>query len=224
MLSIQQYYFKCDIPYIMKEFFEPAYQVKLDQAIQELESKSSVELVTVIYPESARYRDIELWGGVFIAFLALTYKFMHPEAIHFYFILFGTLLFFVLGVSLVRWIKPLKRLLTNRKRMRRKAEIMARAIFQKAQIYRTSHHTGILLFISTFEKEVVLIWDIGVDLVLNIDELDELQFQFGQIFDTKDAPEALLKKIKASIPILEAHLPVQPNDINELPNHLEVTL
>ncbi len=208
----------------MQTFFDTEYQAQLDQAIQELESKSSVELVTVIYPESDRYRDIELWGGIFFGFMALTYKFMHPEIIHFYAILFGTLLFFSIGIGIVRYVKPLKRILTNKKRMRRKAEIMARAVFQKGQIYKTSHHTGILLFVSVFEKEAVLLWDIGVDIELNIDELDQLQFEFGQIFDHANPAELLLTKIRESIPVFEAHLPVQPDDVNELPNHMQVEL
>ena len=208
----------------MTNFFDPAYQNKLDAAIQELESKSSVEFVVVIYPESNRYRDAELVGGIFLAFSILILGFMLPHEIHIYAILFGTLLGFSLGIGMVSKIKSLKRFLLNNKRMRRYSEIMARAIFQKAHIHRTSHHTGVLLFISAFEHQAVLLWDIGVDVELTIDELDKLQFQFSEIFDVENPPEALLTKIKGSIPIFEGHLPVQPNDINELPNHLHVEL
>lgn len=205
-------------------FFTPAYQSKLDEAIQELESKSSVELVVVIYPESGNYRDIDLWGGIFLAFTALVVKFMVPAIIHIYAILFGTLIFFSLGIGLVKWIKPLKRFLINDKRTRRQCEIMARAIFQKAHIHRTSHHTGVLLFVSAFEHQTVLLWDIGVDVELTIDELDALQLQFNEIFKSATPEEELLKKIKDCIPVFERHLPVQPNDVNELPNHLQVEL
>ncbi|WMX15484.1 MULTISPECIES: hypothetical protein [unclassified Aureispira] len=208
----------------MNTFFTPEYQEELDAAIQALESKSSVELVTVIYPECDNYRDIELWGGIFLAFLALVVKFMIPTIIHIYAILFGTLLFFSLGIGIIKWFPKLKHALIHKKRMRRQAEIMARAIFQKAHIHRTSQHTGVLLFISTFERQAVLLWDIGVDIELTIDELDKLQFQFNEVFNAPEPPQALLAKIRASIPIFEEHLPVQPNDINELPNHLHVEL
>lgn len=208
----------------MKAFFEPEYQNRLDEAIQELESKSSVELVVVIYPEANRYRDVELWGGICLAFLVLVIKFMVPAMIHIYAILLGTLLAFSLGIGLVTWVKPLKHWLVNTKRMRRQSEIMARAVFQKANIHRTSQHTGVLLFIAGFEQEAVLLWDIGVDVELTIDELDKLKSEFNQIFAAAQPEEALLKTIKESIPVFEAHLPVQPNDINELPNHLHVEL
>jgi len=208
----------------MNAFFVSNYQEELDAAIQELESKSSVELVTVIYPECDNYRDIELWGGIFLAFIALVIKFMVPAIIHIYAILLGTLLFFSLGIGIIKWFPSLKYLLINKKRMRRQTEIMARAIFQKAHIHRTSHHTGVLLFVSIFERQTVLLWDIGVDVELTIDELDKLQFQFNEIFSTSNPPQALLAKIKASILVFEGHLPVQPNDINELPNHLHVEL
>lgn len=208
----------------MKTFFEPDYQTQLDETIQGLESKSSVEFVVVIYPESSNYRDIELWGGIFLAFASLVCQFMVPAVIHIYAILFGTLLAFSLGIGLIKWIKPLKRFLINNKRMRRKAEIMARAIYQKAGIHRTSHHTGVLLFLSTFEHQAVLLWDIGVDVELTIDELDGLELQFNGIFKSANPSEALLTKIADCTPIFEKHLPVQPNDINELPNHLQVEL
>ncbi len=208
----------------MSNFFDPEYQNRLDEAIQELESKSSVELVAVIYPESCNYRDIELIGGIFLALSTLILGFMVPHEIHFYAILFGTLISFPLGTILIKRIKSLKRALINKKRKRRQCEIMGRAIFQKAKIHRTSQHTGVLLFLSVFEREAVLLWDIGVDIQLTIDELDDLQSQFSEIFDVSDAPEALLTKIKESIAVFERHLPVQPNDINELPNHLQVEL
>ena len=73
-------------------------------------------------------------------------------------------------------------------------------------------------------KNISLSEDIGVDVELTIDELDKLQFQFSEIFNTPNPPQALLAKIRASIPVFEGHLPVQPNDINELPNHLHVEL
>jgi putative membrane protein len=208
----------------MNAFFASDYQEELDATIQQLESKSSVEFVTVIYPECDNYRDIELWGGIFLAFIALVVKFMVPAVIHIYAILFGTLLFFSLGIGIVKRVPSLKYALLNKKRMRRQAEIMARAIFQKAHIHRTSQHTGVLLFVSTFERQAVLLWDIGVDVELTIDELDKLQFQFSEIFNTPNPPQALLAKIRGSIPVFEGHLPVQPNDINELPNHLHVEL
>jgi len=208
----------------MSTFFDPEYQERLDEAIQELELKSSVEFVVVIYPESSNYRDIDLLGGVFLAFTILVLGFMLPHEIHMYAILFGTVLGFSLGVTLVKALKGLKRRLVNKKRLRRQSEIMARAIFQKAHIHRTSHHTGVLLFLSLFEQEAVLLWDLGVDIELTIDELDKLEFQFSELFDVDQPEEALLSKIEGSIPVFEAHLPVQPNDINELPNHLQVEL
>lgn len=208
----------------MSTFSEPAYQTKLDETIQELESKSSIEFVVVVYPESNNYRDVELWGGIFLAFAVLTYAFMTPTEIDIYIILFGTLLAFSLGIGLIKWVKPLKRFLINTQRMRRNSEIMARAIFQKAGVYRTSGHTGVLLFLSEFEHQTILLWDLGVDMELTIDELEEMQLRFSTIFKTTDVAATLLTEIEACTPVFEQRLPIQPNDINELPNHLKIEL
>lgn len=208
----------------MKQFFEESFRTDLDQVIQELEEQSSVELVTVIYPEADQYRDVELLGGVFFLFVALLYFFFAPTVFGNYTILFGTWLAFVIGVGMVRWIKPLKRLLVVNKRKTRMTEIMARAIFQKAHVYRTSANTGILLFIAGFERKTYLLWDLGVDMALDIDELEELQNAFQAIFEATEPAQALLAKIKASTTVFQRELPLQPNDVNELPNHIEVQL
>ena len=108
--------------------------------------------------------------------------------------------------------------------MKRTAEIMARAIFQKAHLHRTSHHTAVLAFVSIFERKVVVLWDIGVDMALNIEELDQLALAFDRIFEDDNPAQALLRAIEQSTGLFEAHLPIHPNDINELPNHLSVDL
>lgn len=208
----------------MKTFFESSYQNRLDQAIQELELRSSVEFVTVIYPQSDDYRDVELWGGIVLAATCLVVTFMMPMVIHLYTILLGTFLSFSLGIGLVKYIPSLKRFLLNKKRAQRHAEIMARAIFQKAHLHRTSHHTAVLLFVSVLEQQTALLWDLNVDLALTVEELDDLTATFQAIFEQKQAEEALLQGIQGSIPTFEASLPIQPNDINELPNHLQVQL
>lgn len=208
----------------MKTFFEGSYQNRLDQAIQELELRSSVEFVTVIYPHSDDYRDTELWGGIILAATCLVVTFMVPMVIHLYTILLGTLLSFSLGIGLVKYWPSLKRFLLNKKRTQRHAEIMARAVFQKAHLHRTSHHTAVLLFVSVLEQQTTLLWDLNVDIALTIEELDELTATFQAIFENSQPEEALLKGIQESIPTFEASLPIQPNDINELPNHLQVQL
>lgn len=208
----------------MKIFFEDAYQTRLDQVIQELELRSSVEFVTVIYPNSDDYRDIELWGGVVLATTFLVTTFMWPSEIHFYTILLGTFLCFSLGIGIIKKFPVLKRFLLNKKRTKRHAEIMARAVFQKAHLHRTSHHTAVLLFISALEQQTTLLWDLNVDLELTIEELDHLSAEFQALFQAAQPEEALLKSIRDSISLFEASLPVRPNDINELPNHLHVQL
>lgn len=208
----------------MKQFFEESFRTDLDQVIQYLEEQSSVELVTVIYPQADQYRDIELLGGVFCLFVALLYFFFAPTVFGNYTILLGTWFSFLIGVGMVRWIKPLKRLLVVNKRKTRMTEIMARAIFQKAHIYRTSAHTGMLLFIAVFEQKTYLLWDLGIDMALDINELEGLQASFQTIFESDEPAQALLAKIKASTTVFQKELPLQPNDVNELPNHIEVQL
>ena len=200
------------------------YQDRLDKAIQELELRSSVEFVTVIYPQSDDYRDIELWGGIILAAIYLVTTFMIPTEIHLYTILLGTFLCFSLGIGIVKFFPSLKRFLLNKKRSARHAEIMARAVFQKAHLYRTTHHTAVLLFVSVLEQQTTLLWDLNVDLELTVEELDQLSAKFQALFNAPQPEEALLQHINDSIPLFEACLPIQPNDINELPNHLHVQL
>ena len=88
------------------------------------------------------------------------------------------------------------------------------------QTYATRHRTGLLLFISELERQVVVRADSGIDQCVGQDgwqaQVDRLTSRIRE----GRAVDGVLEVIGALRGPLAAALPVQPNDTNELPNEI----
>jgi putative membrane protein len=200
------------------------FKTKLYKQIKEIEDNSLVEIVAVIKLQSGTYKDIPYRVGVVVLFLAYTYFMFAPAVFDVYLIYFMTIASFFVGFSIIEFIPSLKRLLTSKKRKNKQVELHARAIFQKAGIRHTSEKIGILIYISLFEKKVTLIADSGAEEALPGEEWKKLETGFQAIFSTQDTLAALLSQLQTSKAIFSEYIPSVEDDVNELPDNINVEL
>jgi putative membrane protein len=205
-----------------KPFFNPTFQTQLEDAIIDFENRCNVELVVVVKDRSDDYKDIELWVAILAATIALFIFFFTPPIYGDFLILTGYGLAFLLGLLAFRLFPKLKRPFISKKRRTRSAEIAARAIFQKAGLYKTAQHTGLLVYISLLEQQVTMIADFGIEKHLSTEELHQLKDAFQSIFKSNPADDSLIKVISDSIAVFEQRIPVLENNESELPNTLHI--
>ena len=142
-----------------------------------------------------------------------------------YVISFATLLSFLLGYLLVQVLQPLKRSLVPQKRKKRAVEVYARAIFQKGRIHYTREHTGLLVFVSVFERMVYLVPDVGLTTAIPEHLWHEIEKKFNDIFNGDDfVTEALMRELTELKILLNKYVPPVDDDINEIPDDLKVEL
>ena len=204
--------------------FNGNFKTKLYKTIKEIEDNSLIEIVTVIKPQSGTYKDISYGAGVVFLFLAYTYFMFAPAVFDVYLIYFMTITSFFLGFSIIEFIPQLKRLLTSKKRKNKQVELYARAIFQKAGIRHTSEKIGILIYISLFEKKVIIIADSGAEEALPFEEWETLKIGFQGIFGIHSIQEKFIEQLKLSQKIFTKYIPSSDNDINELSDNLDVEI
>lgn len=204
--------------------FKHDFKTKLYETIEDIENNSLVEVVAVVKEKSGEYQNIPLWFASVTMFLTYTF-FMFSETIfNVYFIYFGTLFSFVFVYFLIDLIKPIKRLLTNNKRLVRNTDIYARAVFQKGGIRFTSEKIGVLFYVSLFEKRVKIIADRGAFTLVPNEYWRQFKKDFNSIFDSDNPADTFIDELKKTKVIFsEFILPIE-NDINELPDDLEVDL
>jgi putative membrane protein len=117
------------------------------------------------------------------------------------------------------WIAPFARLFLPR--ARRQAEVLqyAQALFLEAELHRTLRRDGILLLVSLFEHEVVVLADRGVREKLGSAGLEPVIAATTARLARGLLKDALLEGLARLEQALAAHgLRAQPGDANELPD------
>ena len=207
----------------MKRFNED-FKTKLYSTIEDIENNSLVEIVSIIKARSGKYTNVSLWAGITLMILAYTFFMFAPINFDVYLIYFMTLLSFLVGYWAVELINPLQRILIRKKVMKRNVELYGRAIFQKGGIRHTNEKIGVLIFVSLFEKEVFILPDKGAETMVPAEDWNKINKEFQSIFESKDIPTDFLEKLNSCKDIFSEFIPPIENDINELPDDLDVEI
>jgi putative membrane protein len=129
----------------------------------------------------------------------------------------------ILGSLLVSAWVPLRRLLISQKQMDECTRQRAENAFLEEEVFATRHRTGIMIFISFFEHEVIVMADRGISKVVDQKEWDKIvsdlvgQIRQGRIID---GIEAGIKRCGDIL--LEKGFHKTPDDVNELRDDLRI--
>jgi putative membrane protein len=206
------------------ERFNDAFKSKLYNTIEDIEKNSMVEIVTVIKANSGKYRDVSLWFSVAFMFLCSVFLMFSHFEFNVYVIWMTTFVAFIIGFLCIELIKPFKRLFIGKKRMHKITDIYARAVFQKGGIRFTEKRIGVLFYVSLFEKRVEILPDRGAFTALPGEMWTLFENNFQTVFQFKDVADALIKELQKTKPVFAQYILPIENDINELPDNLEVDI
>ncbi len=186
----------------------------MGEAVTDAELHTAAEFVVVVKRSSAPWRGVDLAAGAVVAFLVLLVLIFHPQPVADETIPIDVLVAFVVAALLTSNVGAVKRVLLPRKRCQDQVRMAARAAFVDQGISRTSGRTGVLVFVSMFERRTELVADVGVDAKLLEAQARaiEASVRRGPNFDT------FVEAVRALGPALEAALPRSADDVNELPD------
>ncbi len=204
--------------------FNKDFKMSLYKTIGDIENNSLVEVVTIIKAQSGNYRAVSLRAGIILLFVFYTFFMFSPFEFDVYLIYFFTIFSFLLGYAFFELILPVKRFFIKEKIFNKNVDIYGRAIFQKGGIRFTNDKIGVLIFLSLFEKKVKIIADRGAETSVPDEEWIKIKYGFQTIFDKSDIPSAFIEELKKCKIIFAKYIPPIENDINELPDDLEIEL
>lgn len=207
----------------MKRFNEE-FKTSLYETIKDIENNSLVEVVSIIKAQSGKYRDVSLWFGLAVLLVFYTFFMFAPIDFYVSVIYLFTILSFFVGYFFLELVPSLKRKFINQKKLEKSAEIYARAIFQKGGIRFTKDKIGVLIYVSLFEKKVTIIADRGAETYVPDEEWTNIKSGFQNIFDKSSITTAFIEELSNCKAIFSQYIPPIENDINELPDDLEVEL
>jgi len=216
--------------------FSEADRRRVAQAIQDGESKTSAEIVPVIARSSGRYDRPEDIVGLWLAIIGIivvwyifpsskiesgSWDTAEPvwELVAF---LAVTVVGFVLGAFLATQIGWLRRLFTPAKQMREEVFGRARQVFFDNRVYRTAGASGVLLYVSQYERMAAVIADQSIIDKLGQPQIDQTCAEFTRLLSERTAIDALCETARSLGQRLSGVLPRAQDDVNELSDALVV--
>ena len=211
----------------MKKIFKEEELEKIKKAVEVAEKETSAEIVPVFFESSGSFTDTYWKSGIlfatFFSFISLLYYHLNtglwglsPQI--FFLMQMGVGLIGVLAVYLFpSW----KRLLIDRQEVKAKVRDISYRVFLEEEVFNTKQRTGMLLFMSFFEKEAVILGDVGINKKVSPDVWVGILKQLTEGMKKGDKTEAIINCIHSMGNLLKQY-PIEPNDINELKNDLRV--
>jgi putative membrane protein len=202
---------------------------RIKAAVFEAESKISGEIVPVFVESSGSYTIANYRGGLIAAistFLSIIFLDRYAPQYAIYDPLMILIIFLVAGILgglASHYILPLKRLLANQAHKDAATRVRAERAFLEQEVFNTRDRTGILIFVSFFEQEVIVMADKGISKVVDQREWDALvRLIIDGIRRNKliDGLEAAIKR--SGEILLEKGFLRAEDDINELGDDLRI--
>jgi putative membrane protein len=209
--------------------FTPQDLERIKAAVHTAEAKISGEIVPVFVEKSghytiATYRGFLALAG--LAFLAIivfdryipTLAIYDPLMIFLMVILVG-----LIGSLAAHYIDPFKRILMSQTHLDQATRKRAENAFLEEEVFNTRHRTGIMIFISFFEREVIVMADRGISKVVEQKEWDKMvrsiteNIRLGKV--TEGIEAAILRSGEL---LLEKGFLKTVDDVNELRDDLRM--
>ncbi len=215
--------------------FDHEARQRMAQAIGEAEAQTSAEIVPVAASASGRYDRAEdivgLWfGGGALAVAWWLYPLPKDTApgdwsaaapVWQLIVLLAALVFgFVVGAAVGSRVGWLRRLFTHRAEMHEEVFGRARQIFFDNRVHHTESSTGVLVYLSLYERVAAIVADQAVLDSLGQQTLDELCLDFVQRLRAANPTDAFCQVIAELGERLGAVLPCADDDKNELSDAL----
>jgi len=195
-------------------------------AVEAAEKRTRGEIVPMVVPVSALYRDASHLAGLIMALLALAllvafdygWESWHWSGGHPGWSVIIVLAAYVLG-SLAGRSPSVIRLLTSQDRMKRKVELRAQRAFYEQGLHKTREGTGILILLSTLERRVQILADRAIDERVPSGTWDALVDDLVRGIQAGRETETVCRVIAKCGDLLAVHFPAcegdNPNELSD---------
>lgn len=216
----------------LKKKFSEADLQRIKNAVRQAENNISGEIVPVIVERSghyltARYKGSILLATIFFAIIIVLDRYVIDASNTLYydplFIFFVVVVAGLAGALLTTVSARVQRLMISQRQMDECTRQRAENAFLEEEVFNTRHRTGIMIFISFFEHEVIVMADRGISKVVNQTEWDKIvgdligHIRAGKVVDGIEAGINRCGQI-----LLEKGFNKTADDVNELRDDLRI--
>ena len=202
---------------------------RIKAAVRKAEDKISGEIVPVFVEKSghysiATYRGFLVLAGLAFLSIIIFDRYIPSLAIYDPLLIFlSVTLVGLIGALAANYIDPLKRILMSQSHLDQATRKRAENAFLEEEVFATRHRTGIMIFVSFFEREVIIMADRGISKVVEQKEWDKMvrgiteNIRMGKVAEGIEA--AILRSGEI---LLEKGFLKTVDDVNELRDDLRM--
>ena len=201
-------------------FLTDAAKQALSDAVRDVESRCSAEVVVAVRARSGSYLHADLIAGILTALAGLIALLFSPWPFDLVWFVIDPLLAGALGGLLASRLPAVRRALTFQKVRRRHVETAARATFVEKGIHATTGRTGVLVYISLLEHEAVVVHDLGVEPLVTTDHWRLAVEEIEEAVRRGEDGVALAALVRALGDVLAPALVRGAQDLDELTNEV----
>jgi putative membrane protein len=207
------------------KYFTPEAREKIIRAVAEAERQTSGEIVPYIVESSDDYDEAQ-WRGVSLVLVVtialLSFWLRYSEMwlpIGCFEIIGISLLLGLISALLIQWVSPLKRLFAGRDLMKRRVELKAAQAFITEEVFKTRERTGVLIYISMMERQVLVVGDSGINAKVKLSDWEEAVSLIIKGIKEKKPVEGIVTAIELCGSLLKKYgVEIRPDDTDELSN------
>jgi putative membrane protein len=196
-------------------FLDDEARAAFKQAIEHIENASAVEVVVALRQTSARYVHANVIVGAVLAFAGLAVMLFAKATFSLGSILVDPFIVALLGGGAVELLPAVKRWLTTRRVRSHHVTRAARATFVERGVHNTTGRTGLLVYISWLERQIVVVPDSGIPPTALAGLEDDLTAAMH------GGGAAVARRLEKLAPLCAECLPHRADDVNELPDALD---
>jgi putative membrane protein len=202
---------------------------RIKAAVHQAEGKISGEIVPVFVEKSgfysvANYRAAGITGASVFLLVIFFDRYMPALAIYDPLLIFLLVVMFsLIGALISNYVDFVKRIFIPQQHFDRATRQRAETAFLQEEVFNTRHRTGIMIFISFFEREVMVIADRGISKVVEQKEWDKMvqgiiqNIRMGKVVDGIEVAILRCGEI-----LLEKGFLKTVDDVNELKDDLRI--
>jgi len=197
---------------------------KIRAAVREAEIRTAGEIVPMVVPASYDYPMADVTGAVAFSLpLAIVLTpviggrfWIGPQNM---WVFLGTFaLLYAFFFLVIRRVPPLKRLFISKAEIDEEVEEAAVSAFYQEGLYRTRDETGVLIFISMFEKKVWILADKGINEKVGKEQWQGIAGHIAGGIHTGRQVNALCDAVSMVGDLLATHFPAGRENPDELSN------
>jgi putative membrane protein len=205
------------------KFINNDQEKEIIEAVKKGESITSGEIVPMIVNDSYDYRYAQVRGAIVftILFSVIIVALIALEVINnlsLSFFLIGQAGIFLIFYGLLRLFPSFKRFFIYRWELEEEVAEAAFTNFYQQELNKTRDRTGILIYISLYERNVLVMADSGINEKLEQKEWDGVIATIIKGIKEGKGPEAICIAVDRCAELLADHFPIKKDDTDELKN------